>query len=229
VCKGIFAPDQVTERASSETCSQSVRVSFGEALSTSNTRQGYTQKVERGDRMAGIWCWSRCRMDVQHGRSCQPMFGLLVLGAAMTMIIAELSENIHAPERSRLPHHCNSLWNLWIQQILILCRDILYLWPVVWISMSLVPSLVPLVALSIPRILWCLGLVSNNPSLAFGDKSENSGCGWSASDWLSKRGPGSARSRRGMFPATEKAKARTKCASRAGRLSFRDILWGSFD
>jgi hypothetical protein len=68
-----------------------VRVSFGEALSTSNAREGHTQKVDRGDEMASISSWARCRMDVQHRRKRQPMFGLEVLDAAMTTIIAGIS------------------------------------------------------------------------------------------------------------------------------------------
>lgn len=58
-----------------------VRVSFGEALSTSNGRQGYVQSVDREGDMACNSRWSSCRIDVQHGRNCQPVFGLLVLGA----------------------------------------------------------------------------------------------------------------------------------------------------
>jgi hypothetical protein len=33
-----------------------VRVSFGEALSTSNARKGYTQDVDHGDKMASNLC-----------------------------------------------------------------------------------------------------------------------------------------------------------------------------
>lgn len=44
-------------------------------------RQGFVQSVDREGDMACSSRWSSCRIDVQHGRHCQPVFGLLVLGA----------------------------------------------------------------------------------------------------------------------------------------------------